>query len=197
MGNKLILILILFFLTGEMAWAGTITGRVTFLGNPKNQAAVHLEGITEPGVLPKKHAVVVQKNQVFIPEVLPVYKGTTVDFPNRDTVYHNAFSISEVNPFLLEKYGPGENPKVKFNKIGKVDIFCNFHSQMHGVILVLDHPYFSLTTKKGEFEIKNVPEGTYRIKAWANSTFSEENIVTVGQSKAVVDFNITKIHSGN
>ena len=193
---RFILVLITFyiFLTGVTSWAGTITGLVDFLGKPKGQAAVVLEVVTNKIVPPpKEHGVMVQKNQRFIPRVLPVLKGSIVDFPNKDTVFHNAFSLSSENPFYLESYGPGEKPNVKFDKTGKVDVFCNFHSQMEAVILVVDHPYFALTNQKGEFEINNIPAGSYRIKAWATPDHTEEKLLIVEDSNTVIiDFEITK-----
>jgi len=182
----------LIFVTSS--WAGTITGTVTFFGKTKKEAAVHFEGVDGKGSSASggnKKAVMVQKRQLFIPEVLPVFKGTTVDFPNKDTVFHNAFSMSPGNMFDLGTYGPGKNPKVTFETPGKVDIFCNMHHQMHAVALVFEHPFFTLTSKKGEYEIKGVPAGSYTIKAWAGSSIVEEKTVTNGASDTVmVDFNI-------
>ena len=184
----------LIFVTSS--WGGTITGTVTFFGKAKKEAAVHLEGIEgkrSSASAVNKKAVMVQKRQLFIPEVLPVFKGTTVDFPNKDTVFHNAFSMSPGNMFDLGTYGPGKNPNVTMETPGKVDIFCNMHHQMHAVTLVLEHPFFTLTSKKGEYEIRGVPAGTYTIKAWAGSSIVEEKTVSVGKSDTVmVDFNIGK-----
>ena len=184
----------LIFVTSS--WGGTITGTVTFFGKAKKEAAVHLEGIEgkrSSASAVNKKAVMVQKRQLFIPEVLPVFKGTTVDFPNKDTVFHNAFSMSPGNMFDLGTYGPGKNPNVTMETPGKVDIFCNMHHQMHAVALVLEHPFFTLTSKKGEYEIRGVPAGTYTIKAWAGSSIVEEKTVSVGKSDTVmVDFNIGK-----
>ena len=176
--------------------AGTIIGTVTFFGKAKKEAAVHLEGVAvkeNSGSGVYKKAVMIQKKQLFIPEVLPVFKGTTVNFPNKDTVFHNAFSMSPGNIFDLGTYGPGKNPNVTFKTPGKVDIFCNMHHQMHAIALVFQHPFFTLTSKKGEYVIQGVPAGTYTIKAWPGSTIVEEQTVIVGVSETVtVDFNIEK-----
>ncbi|HEX9756802.1 MAG TPA: carboxypeptidase regulatory-like domain-containing protein [Nitrospiria bacterium] len=174
--------------------AGTITGTVTFLEKAKNEAAVHLEGVGGKGRSASginKNAMMVQRKQLFVPEVLPVFKGTTVNFPNKDTVFHNAFSMTPGNMFDLGTYGPGKNPNVTLETPGKVDIFCNMHHQMHAVALVFDHPFFTLTSKKGEYAIKGVPAGSYTIKAWAGSSIVEEKTVNVGANDTVtVDFNI-------
>ncbi len=182
--------LLLIFMT-TLSWAGTISGSVTAFGKGKKNAAVHLVGVKGSVSPPKKHATMVQKNQKYIPRVLPVVKGTTVDFPNKDTVFHNAFSLTPNATFDLGTYGPGKNPNANFAAAGNVDIFCNMHEQMRGIILVLDHPYFDLTSKKGKFEIKDVPAGTYKIRAWVNPDKSKEMEVIVAASGTVtVDFGL-------
>ncbi len=174
-------------------WGGTITGTVSLFGKTKKHAAVHLVGIKAPVEVPEEHGVIVQKGQRYIPRVLPVVKGTTVDFPNNDTVFHNAFSLTPGNSFDFGTYGPGKNPGALFNAAVPTDIFCNMHEQMQGLVLVLEHPYFDLTSKQGTYTLKNVPEGTYAIKAWINPTLSEEKSVNVGAGETVnIDFDLSK-----
>ena len=187
------LVFLIGMLLAAPGWAITLTGEVTFDGKARKDAAVHLEGVSGGHVTPPgKHAVVVQKRQLFIPSVLPVVQGTVVDFPNKDTVFHSAFSLSEGNQFDLGTYGPGKNPNVQFDVPGKVDIFCNQHDQMHAVVLVLDHPYFTLTSKKGTYAIRDVPKGTYRVKAWVRPGISKEKTVTIGEmDKVILDFKLT------
>ncbi|MFQ5543512.1 MAG: hypothetical protein ACE5FY_04065 [Nitrospiria bacterium] len=185
MFSKLLVSALIFSFMVTASWAGTITGSVTAFGKGKKLAAVHLVDVKGAITVPTEHATMVQKNQKYIPRVLPVVKGTTVDFPNKDTVFHNAFSLTPKATFDLGTYGPGKNPNTVFGDSGKVDIFCNMHEQMRGIILVLDHPFFTLTTKKGKFEIKDVPEGTYTIRAWVNPDKSKDMTVTVGPSETV------------
>jgi plastocyanin len=107
-----------------------------------------------------------QKKAQFSPHVLPVVVGTTVEWPNDDDIYHNVFSYSEAQPFDLGLYKAPEVGKVKFEKAGKVDVFCSIHADMSCVVLVLENPYFAVSNSKGEFVITNVPAGTYKLKAW-------------------------------
>lgn len=175
------------------AWAATITGSVSLFGKTRQNAAVHLVGLKAAVAVPTEHGVIVQKGQTYIPQVLPVVKGTTVDFPNKDTVFHNAFSLTPGNAFDFGTYGPGKNPGSVFNAPVHTDIFCNMHEQMQGLVLVLEHPYFDLTSKEGTYQIKDVPEGTYTIKAWIDPNLSEEKTVTVGPSDTVkIDFEVKK-----
>jgi len=88
--------------------------------------------------------VITQKDATFSPHVLPVVVGTTVEWPNRDDIFHNVFSYSEGNAFDLGLYKE-EIKTVPFNKVGRVDVFCSIHSKMHCIILVLPNPYFAKT----------------------------------------------------
>ena len=126
-----------------------------------------------------------------MPSVLPVTLGSIVDFPNKDTVFHHLASLSKGNVFNFGRYAPGKTAKVQFDKPGRVDIFCKVHKQMYSVVLVLKHPYFTLSSKKGSYEINDVPEGRYKIKAWASPTrFKEMNVVVSSSDPVKVDFEI-------
>jgi plastocyanin len=118
---------------------------------------------TTPPVAPLH--VVVQKDAAFSPHVLPILVGTTVDWPNHDEIFHNAFSISEAKQFDLGLY-KDKVKQVTFDKPGRIDVFCSIHSTMHCIILVLENPYFATTDANGRFTIPNVPAGTYKLKAW-------------------------------
>jgi plastocyanin len=110
-----------------------------------------------------------QKKATFAPHVLPVLVGTTVEWPNNDTILHNVFSFSETKPFDLGLYKSpytGKVPSVTFDKPGKVDVFCSIHSRMNCIVLVLENPHFAATDSQGNYSITNVPPGTYKLKAW-------------------------------
>lgn len=137
-----------------------------------------------------KPATVVQKDANFEPHVLPIAVGTVVRWPNEDDIYHNVFSMSEQTPFDLKLYKKGDRvPEVLFDKPGRVDVFCGIHTQMHCIILVLPTPWFALADGRGRYAIKNVPAGTYRLKAWHErlpSRFKEVVVPADGEVK--VDF---------
>src|SRR5688500_2577590 len=56
-----------------------------------------------------KRPALEQRQQAFAPRVLAVQAGATVDFPNRDPVYHNVFSVSPAKRFDLGKYAEGKS----------------------------------------------------------------------------------------
>jgi plastocyanin len=124
-------------------------------------------------------AVMDQRNETFVPHVLAIMTGTTVDFPNSDAFYHNVFSLSKASRFDLGRYAAGRSKSVRFDKPGIVRVFCDIHSHMNAFILVFSHPFFALTNAAGRYGIENVPAGTYNVIAWNEGTASEPLSVTV------------------
>jgi len=111
-------------------------------------------------------AITTQRNAVFDPHVLPIAVGTTVKWPNEDDIYHNVFSMSDPKQFDLGLYHQEKVPVLTFDKVGRIDVFCAIHSQMHCIILVVPNPFFTKVDANQRFEIKNVPAGTYQLRAW-------------------------------
>jgi plastocyanin len=136
-----------------------------------------------PGVTfspPKDPAVIRQKDAVFVPHVLPILAGTTVEWPNLDDIYHNVFCMAETKPFDLGLYNSETAAKrVVFDKPGQADVFCSIHTKMHCVVLVLTNPYFATTDDKGRFTIPDVPAGTYTLRAWHERMPGQTVTVTV------------------
>ena len=125
------------------------------------------------------HAVMDQHNETFVPHVLAIMTGTTVDFPNSDKFYHNVFSLSKVAKFDLGRYAAGHSRTIRFDRAGIVRVFCDIHSHMNAFILVFSHPFFAMTELDGRYRIENVPPGTYNVIAWNEGTSSEPKPVTV------------------
>jgi plastocyanin len=113
-----------------------------------------------------KHARLIQKDKTFTPHVLVIKTGTTVDFPNYDPIFHNAFSNFSGQLFDIGLYAPGSSKSFRFQRSGTVRIFCNIHPAMSAVILVVDTPYFTVSGPDGKFEIADVPPGEYRLKVF-------------------------------
>jgi plastocyanin len=131
-----------------------------------------------------------QMDAMFSPHVLPIMVGTTVEWPNNDTIYHNVFSDSEAKQFDLGLYkGNPPEKRVTFNKPGRVDVYCSIHENMHCIVLVLENPYFTCTDKHGNYKLLNVPPGTYKLKAWHERLPADEREITVPANGEVkVDF---------
>jgi plastocyanin len=125
------------------------------------------------------HAVMDQKNETFVPHILAITIGTTVDFPNSDRFYHNVFSLSKTKKFDLGRYPAGHSQAVRFDRPGIVRVFCDIHSHMNAFILVFSHPFFALTDAEGRYRINDVPPGSYNLVAWNEGIASEPHPVTV------------------
>jgi plastocyanin len=137
------------------------------------------------------HAVMDQRNESFVPHVLAITTGTTVDFPNSDRFYHNVFSLSKPKTFDLGRYAAGHSKSIRFDRAGIVRVFCDIHSHMNAYILVFSHPFFAMTEGDGRYRIDNVPPGTYGIVAWNEGTRSDPQSVTVPDGgTAEIDFTI-------
>lgn len=169
--------------------AGGIRGRIEHPLLARWPAVVYVEAI--PGktfAAPAEHPVVDQKKLVFIPHVLPVLKGTTVDFKNSDDVKHNIFSSRKSpNVFNLGTYSAGVVRSVAFDKPGVVSLLCNVHSEMSAYVVVVETPYFALTDREGRFSIEGVPPGSHRLAFWHEAvTADPQPVVVEGEKTATV-----------
>jgi len=145
------------------------------------RSVVYLESGPRPAFDQREpaRAVMDQRNETFVPHVLAIMAGTTVDFPNSDRIYHNVFSLSKPGPFDLGRYAAGRSKSVRFDRPGIIRVFCDIHSHMSAFILVFGHPYFTMTDGDGRYRLDNVPSGAYTIVAWNEGTTSEPAPVTV------------------
>lgn len=148
--------------------AATLSGTVTISGTQAEGAIVYLESAENHASQPTPaHAVMDQKNLNFVPPVLPVVRGTVVEFTNSDDVLHNVFSPSAVaGKFDLGSYRQGEAHSMTLNEPGDVLILCNIHMEMEAHILVLKDSYFAAVASDGSFQIPEVPSGTYTLRIW-------------------------------
>jgi len=104
-----------------------------------------------------------QQNKRFLPHVLAVPVGASVDFPNFDPIFHSAFSNYSGQTFDVGLYKPGTSKTVAFTRPGIVRVFCNIHPTMSAVIAVLDTPWFAVSRASGDYEIRGVPPGDYQL----------------------------------
>jgi plastocyanin len=178
--------------------AGDIKGKVSVQGikTPAN-IAVYVDAIPDKKFdPPTQHVVVDQKKMEFIPHVVVVLQGTTVDFTNSDPVGHNVYwpSISG-NKKLTHNLGTwpkGEKKSFQFSDLGVAPLLCNVHPEMSGYVVVVATPYFAVTDKAGDYEIKNVPAGKYMIKTWSEDGKPTTQVVEVTASGATADLTVKK-----
>ena len=175
-------------------FAGDIHGTVTAKGvRDSSDAVVYvdtIQGKTFPP--PTAHARIDQKGLQFLPHVLPVLVGTTVDFLNSDSVLHNVFTPDGcADHFNLGTWPQGETKSFTFKKTCFAALLCRVHPEMEGFVAAVPTPYFAVTSPNGSYQIKDVPDGTYTVKVWHAKLKGAPKSVTVkGATEA--DFTIAK-----
>jgi plastocyanin len=182
--------------------SGVIKGSVTISGKVEpgiKDAVISVEGIPATLIpqekeVDEKKALMDQKDMVFVPHVLPVLVGTTVDFPNSDPVYHNVFSVSEAKKFDLGLYPQGETRSTTFDKPGVVEIRCNTHPKMEAYVVAKGYPYFTVPNERGIYQLNDVPLGSYTLQAWHPKLGTLTRPFTLEQSEEVlnIDFDLKK-----
>ena len=143
--------------------------RVTRPAPPPSELAnvvVSIKDAPATANVPATRAAVSQRNESFSPRVAAVTVGSTVDFPNLDSYFHNVFSLSRGESFDLGRYPRGESRSRTFNRTGLVKVYCHLHSDMSATIVVFDHPFYTVPAADGAFVLENVPAGQYRLSAW-------------------------------
>jgi plastocyanin len=193
---KWILVTAITILAGiTAATAGDITGTVRAKGAKNGgNAVVYIGKIpSKTFAPPKEHPTMDQKNLMFMPHVLPVLVGTTVDFLNSDDVLHNVFSPDEcAEKFNLGSWPKGHTKSYTFKQPGcEATLLCNVHPEMEGYVVVVETPYFAVSEKDGSYTIKDVPPGKYTLKIWHEKLKGKDVEIEVpGKGNVTADFEI-------
>jgi plastocyanin len=199
----------LFLYLPTQVFAGNITGTVKARGLRSPANVLVCLSKAPPGQLDLSGAkfTMDQRNLTFIPHVLLVPVGATVEFPNNDKVAHNVFSLSRTKAFNFGSYGPGISKSVVFDKPGVVELRCDVHAEMSAYILVMENPYFALTDDEGHFKIpdrayleqhgikgvKDLPPGSYVVKTWNEKLKTHEAKVDMPKDGDVsVELDLTR-----
>lgn len=176
------------FINFSLLYAGTIKGKITVKGaRDARDVVVYIDKVPGEFKPPKEHAKMDQKNLTFIPHVLPILAGTTVDFHNSDDVLHNVFTPDKcAEKFNLGTWPKGQVRSYTFKQAGCVAVLlCNVHPEMEAWVVVLQNPYFYKTGKDGVFKIENVPAGKYTLKVWHEKLKGKPQEVTVPEKGEV------------
>jgi plastocyanin len=178
--------------------ANEIKGKVSVQGiKSAENIAVYVDAIPDKKFdAPKDHVIIDQQKMKFAPHVVAVQQGTTVEFLNSDPVGHNVYwpSISG-NKKLSHNLGTwpkGEKKPFQFNDLGVASLLCNVHPEMSGYVVVAPTPYFAVTDKEGNFEIKNIPAGKYTLKTWSEDGKPMTQAVEVSAATTTVELTVKK-----
>ncbi len=140
---------------------------------------------------PAQAATIDQKGCWFIPRVLGIETGQTLDVTNSDPVTHNIHPRPHLNREWNQSQDPGSEPLARrfVRPEIMIRVKCNIHAWMHAWIGVVDSPYFAVTGKDGSFELNNLPPGNYTIEAWQEELGTQDQQVTVPpQGKSEIAF---------
>jgi plastocyanin len=181
-----------------VAKANEIKGKVSVQGiKSAENIAVYVDVIPDKKFdAPKDPVVIDQRKMAFVPHVVALQQGATVEFLNSDAVGHNVYwpSISG-NKKLAHNLGTwpkGEKKPFQFNDAGVAALLCNVHPEMSGYVVVTPTPYFAVTDKDGNFEIKNIPAGKYTLKTWSEDGKPTTQAVDVSGATATVELTVKK-----
>ena len=170
----------------RFAQAGDVQGKIAAQGMHSPEGIVvyidRIPGKTFPP--PVLHAVMDQVRMEFVPHVLVILEGTSVNFLNDDPVQHNVYWPAIDNDHKLARnmgtWPQGIVKSFTFDELGVAPLLCKVHSGMSGCILVVPTPYFAVTDKEGIYTIENVPPGRYTLlKTWSEDAKPTTQAVTV------------------
>jgi plastocyanin len=141
--------------------------------------------------MPPRRVEMQQKDKLFQPHVVAISVGSTVDLPNLDLIFHNAFSNFSGQPFDVGLYAPHTSKSVTFHHAGIVRVFCNIHATMSGIIAVLNTPWYAVTEASGKYAIAGVPPGEYHLRMFHERALQDnvrflERRITVPESGLVL-----------
>jgi plastocyanin len=136
-----------------------------------------------PGARWEPSAKPVQMDQqgcVYVPRVVIVPVGGTVEFLNSDPLLHNLHSASTENPTFNRTQPKGRTIPVVFKKAETVRVDCDLHTWMRAWVVVTEHAFYAVTGPNGEYVLDNVPPGKYTLKIWQEALGTVSRDVTVG-----------------
>lgn len=165
----------------------TLSGKVTLLLPPKVKidpggSVVWIPGLTVNA--PAAPNSVTSRDKRFDPRVLAVPAGTRVKFPNVDSIYHNAFSLSPGNTFDMGLYRKGASRDVVMQNPGIVRVYCNIHPDMAASVVVVDGNAFSVVQADGSYRIDGIPAGRHEVHIWSDVAGEQVTTLNFGTGRA-------------
>ena len=170
----------------RLATAGAYPGRVVGIQTDRDTSEldnviVFVNSATRVESAPRR-VTIRQVNEEFVPHVVAVSAGSTVEFPNDDLIFHNVFSLSRTATFDLGRYPRNTSKARTFTKPGVVKVFCHLHSHMSAIVRVFSHPYFATPDRNGRFTIPDVPAGRHEVTAWHERAGEVTHTATIDRS---------------
>jgi plastocyanin len=150
--------------------ATVVTGKIQFLTRRGqqpviNETVVWMDAVGRAPKRPPQAFTMTTRSKTFLPHVMAVPMGSTINFPNEDPIAHNLFSLTPGNTFDLGLYRKGSGKAHKFDTAGVVNVYCNVHPNMSAVVHIMNTPYYGFADAQGNYSF-DVPPGRYRVTAW-------------------------------
>ena len=182
----------------NVASSNTVSGVIRIFDRDGNELAdrsdvvIFIDGLSDsvPYQSVTRLPQVSHKDRQFSPNVLPLVRGTSVDFFNDDNIFHNVFSLSKPKSFDLGIYPEGTSKLVTFSDPGLVKIHCNIHPRMTSTILVLNNSLFATTGPDGKFQIDGVPDGQLTLRIWHEFSEEQSRVVTLSGGRLEESFDV-------
>jgi plastocyanin len=132
-----------------------------------------------------------QHGCMFVPRIIALRNGQTLDVKNSDSVSHNIHPVPANNREFSEQQSP-DAPDIQ-HRFPRAEVMipvkCNVHSWMRAYIGVVEHPYFAVTGEDGSYSWENVPPGDYTVAVWHEKLGEQTMQVHVAASQhASADF---------
>lgn len=158
-------------------------------GTAVEDAVVYMEPKNKVSATGGSSVSIAQKNKAFTPLVTAIQIGTSITFPNKDSVRHHVYSFSPAKAFELKLYSGVPSTPVVFDKAGTVVLGCNIHDQMLAFIHIVDTPYFAKSDASGKVKLSDLPSGDYLLKVWHYKLKKEnvtvDKLVSIKNSEAI------------
>ena len=166
------------YLCGKEKEAGDL---VLSSANGIRNVVVSLNGVPNGSKAPANiaPAKMDQKQCVFVPRVVVVPVGGTVEFLNSDRLLHNVRGGGKENPPFNRAQPHARTIAIGFKSPEVLRVDCDLHSWMRGWIVVAEHPFYTVTNDEGEFVFENIPPGKYKLQAWQEVLGRANQEVTV------------------
>ncbi len=155
--------------------------------NEYQKSMVYLEPLNSKLNVPLNTPQILSQSDVsFQPAHLVVQRGADVNVLNRDNIFHNVFSESPVKSFNIGKVRKNVDKVIQFESTGHITVFCDIHAFMSAIISIVDTPYFTTCNEDGTFEIRNVPEGRYKLYGWHSRSDYQPTLIEVKSGRFTV-----------
>jgi hypothetical protein len=135
---------------------GGVANTIIFLRNIDHGKAMDL---------PLARRALNQKNCRYEPHILLVPLNATLTVKSSDPLLHTV-QMSGAADYNLPFTAAGQVIDRNMLRAGAINLRCNMHTWMNGEMMVAPHPYYTITDENGNFELTQVPPGTYEIVAW-------------------------------